>query len=131
MFNRKHRKSAVALMMVAGGLAAVVPASDLVLAQKPDTPSATQSPATAPPGGFKPQGTTGVPAVMPQGTTGLPAVQPPARTALQYKIIGNKLYVIDAAGKDSAAPDGRYPVQVDALHIIVRRGIITDIRASR
>ena len=71
MSNRKHRKSAVVLMMVAGGLAAAVPASDLALAQKPDSPSAMPGPTTLPPGGFKPQDTTGLPAVMPQGTTGI------------------------------------------------------------
>jgi hypothetical protein len=64
---KKSRKSAVALMMVAGGLAAAVPAADSALAQKPGTPSTMQGPSLIP-FNTMPKGRTAIPCdMMPKG----------------------------------------------------------------
>jgi hypothetical protein len=64
---KKSPKSAVALMMVAGGLAAAVPAADSALAQKPSTPSTMQGPSLIP-FNTMPKGRTVIPCDMMKAT---------------------------------------------------------------
>jgi hypothetical protein len=109
MRNRKRRKSVAALMMVAGGLAAAVPASNIALAQKSDEPSTAPDANVLPPESVKPQDTTKVQCngFLPRG----------------YEIACNALYLVGEDGTKTLAADGRW-LTGDGKAYIVKNGVI-------
>ena len=94
MPDPKHRKSAVAMMMVAGGLVAAAP-SDTALAQGAETGILCNE-------------------IIEMQCNGMPQ---------DFFVVGNKLYFVGKDGSKIEAPDGKW-ITPDGKVIVVEGGFI-------
>jgi len=108
MSARKHHKSAVALMIVAGGLVAAAPAS--ALAQEDVKPNETPGAEALPPNSI--------------GAQNLSELQCSAIVLRSYEITCNGLYLIDEEGTKTLAADGRYLTGDGTEYIVVDGAIV-------